>query len=57
MLVCIHISLARWLDGDKAPVPNVGDGESPLSIGLENIEKIYDECLETLFEAKHSLSI
>ena len=40
----------RWLDGEKAPVPNIGDGESPLSTGLENIEKIYDKCLQSLFE-------
>ena len=30
----------------------VGDGESPLSTGLENIEKIYDQCLQSLFEVK-----
>ena len=30
----------------------VGDGESPLSTGLENIEKIYDKCLQSLFEVK-----
>ena len=23
---------ARWLDGEKAPVPNIGDGESPLRV-------------------------
>ena len=40
----------RWLDGEKAPVPNIGDGESPLSSGLENIEKIYDKCLQSLYE-------
>ena len=46
---------ARWLDGEKAPVPNIGDGESPLSSGLENIEKIYDQCLQSLYEVKHTI--
>lgn len=46
---------ARWLDGEKAPVPNIGDGESPLSTGLENIEKIYDKCLQSLFEVKMTI--
>ena len=45
----------RWLDGEKAPVPNIGDGESPLSTGLENIEQIYDKCLQSLFEVKHTI--
>lgn len=51
MVICIN----RWLDGEKAPVPNIGDGESPLSTGLENIEKIYDKCLQSLFEVKHTI--
>ena len=46
---------ARWLDGEKAPVPNIGDGESPLSSGLENIEKIYDKCLQSLYEVKQTI--
>ena len=47
--------MPRWLDGEKAPVPNIGDGESPLSSGLENIEKIYDKCLQSLYEVKQTI--
>ena len=43
------------MDGEKAPVPNVGDGDSPLSRGLENIEKIYDECLQHLYKVRHTI--
>ena len=43
------------MDGEKAPVPNVGDGESALSKGLENIENIYDECLQSLYQVRHTI--
>ena len=46
--------MIRWLDGEKTPVPNIGDGESPLSTGLENIEKIYDKCLQIFHLVKQS---
>ena len=36
-------------------MPNVGDGDSALSKGLENIEKIYDECLQSLYQVRHTI--
>jgi len=51
----LDTSLFRWLDGEKAPVPNVGDGDSALSKGLENIEKIYDRCLQDLYQVRQTI--
>ena len=36
-------------------MPNIGDGDTPLSTGLENIEQIYDKCLQSLYEVKHTI--
>ena len=33
----------------------MGDGDSPLKKGLENIENIYDECLQHLFQVRHTI--
>ena len=51
----IFATRARWLDGEKAPVPNMGDGDSALTKGLENIEKNYDKCLQSLYVVKHTI--
>ena len=47
MMMMMMMMIIRWLDGEKAPVPNIGDGESPLSSGLEN--RGYKVGLESIF--------